>query len=193
MYTIDDPEGCIRFGNGSWDSLPSLAGLAADGNLPLQDGGYTFELTDADIAVLVGSGGLVICGTGYTITEVALVTMEGGGPQEKTIWEGSSTVTWSGGAVSALAYGGYDWTTVEAGTKLCAHYTIDDPEGCIRFGAGNWASIPSLAPLAEDGNLPLQEGGHEVELTQEDIDYLVAGDGLVVCGTGYTITAIGLK
>ena len=193
VYTIDDPEGCIRFGNGSWDSLPSLAGLAADGNLPLQDGGYTFELTDADIAVLVGSGGLVICGTGYTITEVALVTMEGGGPQEKTIWEGSSTVTWSGGAVSALAYGGYDWTTVEAGTKLCAHYTIDDPEGCIRFGAGNWASIPSLAPLAEDGNLPLQEGGHEVELTQEDIDYLVAGDGLVVCGTGYTITAIGLK
>ena len=193
VYTIDDPDGCIRIGVGNWASIPSLAPLAEDGNLPLTEGGLTVELTAEDIASLIAGDGMVVCGTGYTITEIALVSTEAAGPVEKTIWEGSSTVTWSGGAVSALAYGGYDWSTVEAGTKLCAHYTIDDPDGCIRFGAGNWASIPSLAPLAEDGNLPLQDGGHEVELTQEDIDYLVAGDGLVVCGTGYTITAIGLK
>ena len=193
VYTIDNPDGCIRVGNGSWASIPSLAPLAEDGNLPLTEGGLTVELTEEDVNFLINNGGLVICGTGYTITEIALVTIEGGGATEKTIWEGESTVTWNGGAVSALAYGGFDWSTVEAGTILCAHYTIDDPSGCIRFGAGNWASIPSLAPLAEDGNLPLKEGGHEVELTQEDIDYLIAGDGMVVCGTGYTITSIGLK
>jgi len=193
VYTIDDPDGCIRVGNGSWESIPSLAPLAKDGNLPLTEGGLTVELTEEDVNFLINNGGMVICGTGYTITEIALVTIEGGGATEKTIWEGESTVTWNGGAVSALAYGGFDWSTVEAGTILCAHYTIDDPSGCIRFGAGNWASIPSLAPLAEDGNLPLKEGGHEVELTQEDIDYLIAGDGMVVCGTGYTITSIGLK
>ena len=193
VYTIDDPEGCIRFGNGSWASLPSLAGLAADGNLPLEAGGYTFELTQADIDEMVANGGLVICGTGYTITEIALVTTESAGPVEKAIWEGNSTVTWSGGAVTDLSWGGYDWSTVEAGTVLCAHYTIDDPEGCIRFGNGSWASIPSLAGLAADGNLPLQDGGHEVELTQADIDELVANGGLVICGTGFTITQIGLK
>ena len=192
-YTVDDPEGCIRFGNGSWASLPSLAGLAPDGNLPLEGDGYTFELTDADLNALVNEGGLVICGTGYTITEIALVTTESAGPVEKAIWEGESVVTWGGGAVTDLSWGGYDWSTVEAGTILCAHYTIDDPEGCIRFGNGSWAAIPSTAGLAADGNLPLQEGGHEVELTQADIDELVANGGLVVCGTGYTITQIGLK
>ena len=192
-YTIDDPDGCIRFGNGSWAALPSLAGLAPDGNLPLEGDGYTFELTDADVNVLVNEGGLVVCGTGYTITEIALVTTESAGPVETAIWEGSSEVTWDGGAVTALSWGGYDWSTVEAGTVLCAHYTIDNPEGCIRFGNGSWAAIPSTAGLAPDGNLPLQDGGHEIELTQADIDELVANGGLVVCGTGYTITQIGLK
>ena len=193
VYTIDNPDGCIRFGNGNWASLPSLAGLAADGNLPLQDGGYTFELTEDDLKQLVENGGLVVCGTGFTITEIALVTTESAGPQETAIWEGSSTVTWDGGAVDALSWGKYDWSTVTASTILCAHYTIDDAEGCIRFGNGNWASLPSLAGLAADGNLPLQDGGYEFELTQADLDELVNNGGLVVCGTGYTITQIGLK
>ncbi len=193
VYTIDDASGCIRFGNGSWASLPSLAGLATDGNLPLQEGGYSFELSAEDLAELVNNGGLVVCGTGFTITEIALVTVESAGPQETLIWEDTSTVTWDGGAVTALSWGGYDWSTVEAGTILCAHYTIDDPEGCIRFGNGSWAAIPSTAGLAPDGNLPLQDGGHEIELTQADIDELTANGGLVVCGTGYTITGIGLK
>ena len=109
-----------------------------------------------------------------------------------TIWTGPSTVTWAGGAVTALSWGGYDWSTVKAGLYLKAVYTIDDPAGCIRFGNGTWASIPSLAGLAADGNLPLQEGGHTVVLTQEDVDYLNSTGGLVICGTGYTIASIGL-
>ena len=109
-----------------------------------------------------------------------------------TIWTGPSTVTWAGGAVTALSWGGYDWSTVVAGSSIAAHYTIDDPAGCIRFGNGSWASIPSLAGLAADGNLPLQEGGHTVVLTQEDVDYLNSTGGLVICGTGYTIASIGL-
>ena len=193
-FTATDDNAVMRFGNGSWASLPSLAGLATDGNIPVAGlTSYEFELTDADLAELVNNGGLVICGAYWVITEVDLVTMEGAGPVENAIWEGNSTVTWSGGAVTDLSWGGYDWSTVAAGTILCAHYTIDDPEGCIRFGNGSWASIPSLAGLAADGNLPLQEGGHEVELTQADLDELVANGGLVVCGTGFTITQIGLK
>ena len=193
-FTTSDDNAVMRFGNGSWNSLPSLAGLAEDGNLPVAGlTSYEFELTAEDLADLVNNGGLVICGAYWTLTEVALVTTASVGPQETAIWEGNSTVTWGGGAVTDLSWGGYDWSTVAAGTILCAHYTIDDPEGCIRFGNGSWNSIPSLAGLAEDGNLPLQDGGHEVELTQADIDELVANGGLVVCGTGYTITQIGLK
>ena len=189
VYTIDDPAGCIRFGNGSWASIPSLAGLAQDGNLPLQEGGHAVLLTQEDLDYLNSTGGLVICGTGYTITEIQLVELI---PQETIIWTGPSTVTWAGGAVTALSWGGYDWSTVVAGSSIAAHYTIDDPAGCIRFGNGSWASIPSLAGLAADGNLPLQEGGHTVVLTQEDVDYLNSTGGLVICGTGYTIASIGL-
>jgi len=189
VYTIDDAGGCIRFGNGSWVSIPSLAGLAQDGNLPLQEGGHAVQLTQDDIDFLVNNNGFVLCGTGYTVTEIQLVELI---PQETTIWSGSSTVTWSGGAVTSLSWGGYDWSSVKAGSAIAAHYTINDAGGCIRFGNGSWASIPSLAGLAQDGNLPLQEGGHVVVLTQEDVDFLVNNNGFVLCGTGYTVSAIGL-
>ena len=193
-FTPTSDDAVMRFGNGSWQSLPSLAGLAQDGNLPIAGlTGYEFELTDADLAELVNNGGLVICGAFWTLTEVTLVTTENAGPTENIIWEGSlSTGGWAA-AMTDLSWGGYDWSTVSAGTILCAHYTIDDPEGCIRFGNGSWVSIPSLAGLAQDGNLPLQEGGHEVELTQADLDELVNNGGLVICGAGYTITSVGLK
>ncbi len=147
------------------------------------------QLTQDDIDFLVNNNGFVLCGTGYTVTEIQLVELI---PQETTIWSGSSTVTWSGGAVTSLSWGGYDWSSVKAGSAIAAHYTIDDPAGCIRFGNGYWASIPSLAGLAQDGNLPLQEGGHVVVLTQEDVDFLVNNNGFVLCGTGYTVSAIGL-
>lgn len=112
---------------------------------------------------------------------------------ETTIWEGSSQVTWSGGAVTALSWGGYDWSKVEEGTVLAAYYTVDDPSGCIRFGNGSWAALPSLAGLAPDGNLPLSaDGAYQFELTAADLKVLNGEGGLVVCGTGYTISRITL-
>ena len=194
-YTIDDPEGCIRFGNGSWASLPSLAGLAPDGNLPLAGNGYTFELTESDINTLVNEGGLVICGTGFTITEIALVTTTSAGPVENLIWEGSEFINWTG--MQALAWGGYDWSTVSPGTVLVAHFELDPNAEYwqIRFGNGSWAALPSTAGLAADGNIPLEPGmtSWEFELAEADINALVNEGGLVMTGANYTITAIGLK
>lgn len=183
----------IRLGNGGWTALPGTEDPYKPEGTELR-----VELTAEMIAEMVDAGGLVVTGQGFTLTEVALATVESVGPQENIIWEGSVTVWWGDAgseALKALAYGGYDWSTVEAGTILCAHYTIDEAEGgCIRFGNGGWASIPSLAGLAADGNLPLVDGGtHEVELTAEDLEFLVANDGLVICGNGYTITSVGLK
>lgn len=178
----------IRVSNGSWAALPGTEDPYKPEGSELK-----VELTGAMLAELVNAGGLVVTGQGFTLKEVALLTTTSAGPVENAIWEGSSTVTWSGGAVTDLSWGGYDWSTVEPGTVLCAHYTIDDPEGCIRFGNGSWASIPSLSGLAADGNLPLQDGGHEVELTADDLAVLVNEGGLVICGTGFTITQIGLK
>ena len=111
----------MRFGNGSWASLPSLAGLAQDGNIPVAGlTSYEFELTEEDLNVLVNEGGLVICGAFWTLTEVALVSVSSGPvlPTGETIWEGSVTIDWGGnipgaeGSMGALSWGGYDWSTV---------------------------------------------------------------------------------
>ena len=194
-FTTSDDNAVMRFGNGNWKSLPSQAGLAADGNIPV--GGltsYEFELTQEDIDDLVANGGLVICGAFWTITEVALVSTASVGPQETPIWEGSVTVGDWDGSMGNLSWGGYDWSTVSAGTTLVAYFTTSADNAVMRFGNGNWKSLPSQAGLAADGNIPV--GGltsYEFELTQEDVDDLVANGGLVVCGAFWTLTSIALK
>ena len=194
-FTTSDENAVMRFGNGSWASLPSLAGLAEDGNIPVAGlTSYEFELTADDLDQLVNAGGLVICGAYWTLTEVALVTIESAGPQEKTIWEGETVVGDWDNSNGALSWGGYDWSTVEAGTTLCAHFTTSDENAVMRFGNGSWVSLPSLAGLAEDGNIPVAGlTSYEFELTADDLDQLVNAGGLVVCGAFWTLTSIGLK
>ena len=194
-FTTSDENAVMRFGNGSWASLPSLAGLAEDGNIPVAGlTSYEFELTADDLDQLVNAGGLVICGAYWTLTEVALVTVESAGPQEKTIWEGETVVGDWDNSNGALSWGGYDWSTVEVGTTLCAHFTTSDENAVMRFGNGSWASLPSLAGLAEDGNIPVAGlTSYEFELTADDLDQLVNSGGLVVCGAFWTLTSIGLK
>ena len=143
----------------------------------------------------MNEGGLVICGTGFTITEIALVTTTSAGPVENLIWEGSEFINWT--AMQALAWGGYDWSTVSPGTVLVAHFELDPNAEYwqIRFGNGSWAALPSTAGLAADGNIPLEPGmtSWEFELAEADINALVNEGGLVMTGANYTITAIGLK
>jgi hypothetical protein len=93
-----------------------------------------------------------------------------------------------------LSWGGYDWSTVSAGTTLVAYFTTSADNAVMRFGNGNWKSLPSQAGLAADGNIPVDGlTSYEFELTQEDVDDLVANGGLVVCGAFWTLTSIALK
>jgi hypothetical protein len=193
-FTTSSDNAVMRFGNGSWASLPSLAGLATEGNLPIAGlTSYEFELTEADLEQLTTAGGLVICGAFWTITEVALVTVEAAGPQEKAIWEGEVTIGDWDGSMGALSWGGYDWSTVTAGTKLVAHFTTSSENAVMRFGNGSWASLPSLAGLATEGNLPVAGlTSYEFELTEADLEQLNTAGGLVICGAFFTITSVGL-
>ena len=184
----------IRFGNGSWASLPSLAGLAADGNIPLDASmsDYKFELTAADLDQLINAGGLVMTGDGYTLTGVSLIVY-GAAEKRDVIWEGSVTVDWSGatagaeGSMGALSWGGYDWSTVEAGTVLALEFERVADEVQIRLGNGSWAALPGT----EDPYKP--EGSElKVELTADMIAELVANGGLVITGQGYTLKEVAL-
>ena len=194
-FTTSSENAVMRFGNGSWASMPSLAGLAAEGNIPVAGlTSYEFELTAEDLDQLVNAGGLVVCGAFWTLTEIALVTIESAGPQEQTIWEGEVVCGDWDNSMGALSWGGYDWSTVSAGTTLCAHFTTSSENAVMRFGNGSWASMPSLAGLAAEGNIPVAGlTSYEFELTADDIDQLVNAGGLVVCGAFWTLTSIGLK
>ena len=184
----------IRFGNGSWQSLPSLAGLAQDGNIPLDASmsEYKFELTAADLNALRNEGGLVMTGDGYTLTGVSLIVF-GASESRNTIWEGSVAVDWSGatpgaeGSMGALSWGGYDWSTVEPGTVLALAFERTADEVQIRLGNGSWSALPGT----ED---PYKPEGDElkVELTADMIAELVANGGLVITGQGYTLTEVAL-
>lgn len=158
---------------------------------------FSFEVTKDVLKQLTsvqGWGGAMTCnGEGVAITGLSLIKW-GAAEKVNVIWSGSSTVTWSGGAVTALSWGGYDWSTVAAGTKIRAEFSVDDPSGVIRFGNGSWAALPSSIQFGDaEGNIPISGlTSFDVELAAADLAELVNNGGLVICGTGFTITSISL-
>lgn len=114
-----------------------------------------------------------------------------------TIWEGESYVTWSGGAVTNLSWGGYDWSTVKAGTSLVVNIEVVDDNAVIRIGNGSWSGLPTTRTYPNaDGDANLAVGKDitavSVKLTDSDLNELVNNGGLVVCGTGYKAYSIQL-
>ena len=68
------PSGDIRFGNGSWEALPSTKGWGSDGNASPDPSETSIKtvLTKDDLDQLVNKGGLVICGAGIFVKKVVL-------------------------------------------------------------------------------------------------------------------------
>lgn len=116
----------------------------------------------------------------------------------KDIWTGSVTVGAWDTSMNALSWGGYDWSTVSAGTELIVHYLIN-PAGDyhqIRAGNGSWAALPTWKTLPGsdgDGNVPVTEDGYlSIKLTDADLNELVSNGGLVLCGAFFTVTKVQL-
>ena len=190
-FTPTADEVQIRFSNGSWAAHPGTPDpykLYGESKLEI-------ELTKEILDNMVATGGLVITGQGYTLTGVYLVTTGEMAPVGTPIWEGSFEVDWSGGlgddhkAMTALSWGGYDWSTVEAGTTIVLEFTPTADEVQIRFSNGSWAAHPGT----EDPYKLYEENKLEIELTQAILDEMIANGGLVITGQGYTLTAVILK
>lgn len=116
----------------------------------------------------------------------------------KTIWEGEFTIGGWDCGMQALAWGGYDWSTVKAGTELIVHYLLN-PAGDyhqIRGGNGSWSALPSWKQLPGsdgDGNVPVSADGYlSIKLTDADLSELVNNGGLVLCGAFFTVTKVQL-
>ena len=169
----------IRVGNGSWAPLPGTS----DANpLTAEDTKFSVTLTQAMIDEMVANGGLVICGAFFTITKITLSILE------NTIWSGSFALgSWAAG-MQDLAWGGYDWSTVAAGTTLKLYYEVDPSVGYIniRFGNGSWAALPSTQGWGPDGNASPDPSETSIKtvLTDADMEQLRTAGGLVICGAG---------
>ena len=179
----------IRFGNGSWAPLPGTSDTYA---LTAEDTKFSVTLTQAMIDELVANGGLVICGAHFTVTKVTLSILE------EVIWSGSVTINWSDPvAMTALAYGGYDWSKVKAGTTLKLYYEVDPTPGYIniRFGNGSWAALPSTQGWGSDGNASPDPSETSIKtvLTAADLTELTTNNGLVICGAGITCKKVVLQ
>lgn len=190
-FTPTADEVQIRFSNGSWAAHPGTPDpykLYGESKLEI-------ELTKEILDNMVATGGLVITGQGYTLTGVYLITTGEMAPVGTPIWEGSFEVDWSGGlgddhkAMTALSWGGYDWSTVEAGTTIVLEFTPTADEVQIRFSNGSWAAHPGT----QDPYKLYGESSLEIELTQAILDEMIANGGLVITGQGYTLTAVILK
>ena len=169
----------IRVGNGSWAPLPGTS----DANpLTAEDTKFSVTLTQAMIDEMVANGGLVICGAFFTITKITLSILE------NTIWSGSFALgSWAAG-MQDLAWGGYDWSTVAAGTTLKLYYEVDPSVGYIniRFGNGSWAALPSTQGWGPDGKASPDPSETSIKtvLTDADMEQLRTAGGLVICGAG---------
>ncbi len=203
-YEVDAAIGYtnLRFGNGSWNALPStLADPATD-----KDGNYSglegttksIILTKEDLTELVSNGGLVLCGAGLIIKEVELCEVVELVCND--IWSGETALGSWEASVGDLSWGGYDWTTAKSGDKLTVYFTVDESIGYtdLRFGNGSWTALPStLADPAtdKDGNysgFAADATSKSIRLSQADVDVLVSEGGLVLCGAGLVIKAVEL-
>lgn len=189
---VDGVETQIRVSNGGWSALPGTEDPFKPEASPLE-----VEFTQAMIDELVANGGMVITGQGATLTEVALVTAGSAPvvPTGETIWEGEQLIDWSGNsgdankALTTLSWGGYDWSTVSAGTTLVVEYTpVDGVEAQLRVSNSGWAALPGT----EDPYKPTASP-FELELTQAMLDELTSNNGLVLTGQGMILTAVILK
>ena len=136
-------------------------------------------------------GGLIIFnGTGAIIDKIeAEISI----PQEKTIWKGAfNIVGWNGN--QDLAWDGYDWSAVKAGTTLRLYYNkVNAGEwACISLRSGtSWNNLP--APIASQYDLSEDEGKVEVSIAANVLQDLIDNHGLVVTGDNCTLTKITLE
>ena len=111
---------------------------------------------------------------------------------EQAIWSGEFVCSgWNGN--QDLAWGNFDWTTIEAGTKVMFYFKKNNPGqwGCISLRHGkDWGNLP--APIPGQYDLDEDEGVLSVVFPQNVLDDIIANNGLVITGDNYTLTKVAV-
>ena len=123
--------------------------------------------------------------------ESGKITMHSDLP-EQAIWSGQFVCSgWNGN--QDLAWGGFDWTTIEPDTKVMFYYKKNNPGqwGCISLRHGkDWGGLPS--PIPGQFDLDEDEGVLSVTFPKNVLDDIIANNGLVITGDNYTLTKVAV-
>ena len=179
----------VRFGNGSWASLPTGVEIAGgEGNIPMTAGAtyYAIKLTAADIDMLVNQGGLVMTGANYTLTKLTLTSEIS---QEVTLWEGELIADGWANQPYALSDGGAELQQAGAQPGQVVYFYFEqigaDPWK-VEIVEGHWGptyrSICAVGNDTEGGkfteyDLDANGGKYGLTLTQEMLDAAYAAVG----------------
>ncbi len=145
------------------------------------------KVTESDVENIKNNGGLVITGTGFILKQVAL-------PIPQIIaWSGSFNIdNWSG--CQDLAWGGYDWSTFQAGQKIIFTVGFIDPTAgwaCLSPRMGkDWGGLSvgqiDLTPSADEQTATFIP-------TADDIAHLQNDGGFVITGTGCILKQVVIQ
>ena len=142
-----------------------------------------------DGSMMFSADGVIISSVGYVIDYSA----------PTAIWTGEfSNAGWAGN--QDLAWGGYDWSLVEAGQTL--YFSVQKVEAgkwaCLSLRHGNgWGALVDAVNAEGKNQYDLGDDVDattiEFTLTQAAIDDLVANGGLVMTGDNLIITKVAIK
>ena len=139
----------------------------------------------------MSDGNIVVVQNSFISKEIK-VMMYSDAP-EIAIWAGEFVCSgWNGN--QDLAWGGYDWSSVGAGTKIRFYYKKNTAGSwaCISLRHGDsWGALPS--PIPGQYDLDEDEGVLEVTFPQGVLDDILANGGLVITGDNYTLTRVSAK
>jgi len=198
----------VRFGNGSWGSLPTGIEIAGgEGNIPMTADAtyYAIKLTAADIDMLVNQGGLVMTGANYTLTKLTLTSEIS---QETTLWEGEAIADDWGNQPTMLSDAGLELQQAGAQAGQTVYFYLEqigaDPWK-VEIVEGHWGptykSICAVGADTEGGkfteyDLDANGGKFGLTLTQEMLDAAYTqqwwGGTFVLNGDNAKVTKITL-
>ncbi len=152
----------------NWTLLPGFEAIANEwGVVPLSTEANTYELalTAADIDAILnheagwGGRGLVIAGQQAVVTKVEVISEI---PQEITIYEGPTSLTWGDDGRFGLAMTYFEKAT--AGSKLIVYFHQTENWGQVQFNDGWWGNADIVFPEFGGAYLNTDNiGGKDVE------------------------------
>lgn len=195
---FDNPSGAMlkltRSGNWGtpFDNLASTGYATADDPavlvVPAGVTEVSFEVTAADLADIQDSG-FTFYGDGYTLT---MIEYKKG--NETSIWSGAMTFGgWEGN--QALAWGGFDWTTVHPDAVLRFYLSINNPGEWAFIGLRHgmdWGSLPN-ASAYDQIDLNGSESVVAFDLPANVLKDIVDNGGMVIVGANITISDITIE